>query len=236
MFDRTVEIKPSSGMVIKHYTIGEERAPLLVFDNVVENPQLLVELASEANFAPMGRFFPGVRAMAPKAYQHFLLRNVLPHLKGHFFEGKPQFKFSMCHYSLVTTHPDQLSMLQRIPHFDSVESNGLASVHYLFKGNLGGTAFYRHRKTGYESVDESRKEHYFRSLEEENDGPNLPGPEYINGDTPLYKQIMNVEAVFNRFIIYRRNSLHSGSLGKEFIPDPNPRTGRISINTFIDLV
>lgn len=236
MLGRTIDIKPNNEISLQHYSIGRERAPLFVFDNAVENPQLLVDLASDASFAPMGRFFPGVRAAAPRDYQHFLLQHVLPRLQGHFFGGAPRFRFVMCHYSLVTTHPSQLSMVQRIPHFDSVESNGLASVHYLFKGDLGGTAFYRHRKTGYESVDESRKESYFRSLEEENDGPNLPGPAYINGDTALYDRIMNVDAVYNRLIIYRRNSLHSGALDKNFIPDLNPLTGRISINTFIDVV
>jgi hypothetical protein len=236
MLDSAVTLRLNPEMSVQKYSIGEERAPLLVFDNVVENPQELVAAATRSNFAPMGRFFPGVRAPAPLAYQQLLLEHLLPLLEGHFFDSAPQFKFLMCHYSLVTTPPSQLGMLQRIPHFDSVESNGLASVHYLFKENLGGTAFYRHRKTGFESVDESRREQYFRSLEGENDGPNLPGPEYINGDTALYEQIMNVEAVFNRLIIYRRNSLHSGSLGPDFIPDPNPLTGRISINTFIDIL
>lgn len=236
MLKQQSEIYPSANVEIKSYRIGREQAPLLVFDNLVENPQVLIDEAGRANFAAMGRFFPGVRAPAPRAYQQFLLRYLLPHLNGHFFEGNPKLKFAMCHYSLVTTPPSQLNMVQRIPHFDSVESNGLASVHYLFKESLGGTAFYRHKKTGYENVDESRREHYFRSLEEENDGPNLPGPEYINGSTALYEQIMNVEPVFNRLIIYRRNSLHSGSIDKDFIPDPNPLTGRISINTFIDIL
>jgi hypothetical protein len=35
-------------------------------------------------------------------------------------------------------------------------------------------------------------------------------------------------------LIYRRNSLHSGAIGKDFIPDRNPATGRLSINCFID--
>lgn len=236
MYDEAFDLRLGSDMSVTKFSIGEERAPLLIFDNVVENPQLLIDKAAMTRFAPLGKFFPGVRAPAPTAYQQFFFAHLRPYLEGHFFTGSPQFKFSMCHYSLVTTHPSQLSMIQRIPHFDSVESNGLASVHYLFQGNLGGTAFYRHKKTGFESVDDSRKERYFRSLEGENDGPNLPDPEYINGDTALYEQIMNVEAVFNRLIIYRRNSLHSGSIGKDFTPDPNPLTGRMSINTFIDIV
>src|SRR5690606_25695051 len=119
-------------------------------------------------------------------------------------------------------------LLQRIPHFDSLEREGLATVHYLFRGNLGGTAFYRHRKTGFESIDASRRDAYFRSLESENDGPNMPGPGYINGDTPLYEQIAKQEGVFNRMLVYPRNILHSGCIDRNFVPDPNPRTGRLS--------
>lgn len=231
-----VELKLNPEMSVQKYSIGAEKAPLLIFDNIVENPQGLVEAAARSRFAPLGHFFPGVRAPAPLVYQQFLQTHCMPLLEGHFFSDAPQFKFLMCHYSLVTTHPSQLSMIQRIPHFDSTESNGLASVHYLFKEDFGGTAFYRHRKTGFESVDESRKEQYLRSLEGENGGPNMPGPEYINGDTALYEQIMNVDAFFNRLIIYRRNSLHSGSIEKDFSPGPDLLSGRLSINTFIDVV
>jgi hypothetical protein len=231
-----VEVKLNPDMSVQKYSFGAEKAPLLVFDNVVENPQELIEVAARSRFAPLGRFFPGVRAPAPMAYQQFLLTHLLPLLDGHFFAGAPKFKFLLCHYSVVTTPPSQLSMVQRIPHFDSTEGNGLASVHYLFKKGFGGTAFYRHRKTGFESVDESRKEQYLRSLEGENGGPNMPGPEYINGDTALYEQIMNVDAFFNRLIIYRRNSLHSGAIEKDFVPGPDLLAGRLSINTFIDVV
>jgi len=38
----------------------------------------------------------------------------------------------------------------------------LACVHYLFKQNHGGTAFYRHRRTGFEVVTQERKAEYFR--------------------------------------------------------------------------
>ena len=61
---------------------------------------------------------------------------------------------SMCDYSLVSTPAQELAPPQRIPHVDSLAKSGLATIHYLFKANLGGTAFYRHRRTGFESIDE----------------------------------------------------------------------------------
>jgi len=133
----------------------------------------------------------------------------------------------------VTTPTGQLAPLQRIPHIDSVDSNGLASVHYLFKRDHGGTAFYRHRSTGFEYVDASRQLEYLGHVEVEKAGPNSAPAAYIVGDTPLYEQIAVQDGVFNRLLMYRRTTLHSGSLAPGFVPDPDPRTGRLSINAFL---
>lgn len=216
--------------------IGREQAPLLVIDEFVADAERLVRRAVSKQFTPSTRFFPGVRVEAPLAYQQ-LFSNQLrqPLLECFGLQGK-SFRFTMCHYSLVTTPAAELTPLQRIPHFDSLEPQGLASIHYLFKGNLGGTAFYRHRKTGFETIDASRQQRYFSSLENENDGADMPGAAYINGDTALFEQIARQEGVFNRMLVYRRNSLHSGSIDAHFVPDANPLTGRLSINSFFDAV
>lgn len=215
-------------------SIGHEQAPLLVIDNLVAQADALVDWSASLQFTRIGQAFPGVRAVAPEMYQQFVLQQLQPVLIEHFQLDCTELKFSMCHYSLVTTPPEQLKMIQRIPHVDSFDKNGLATIHYLFRKNLGGTAFYRHRKTGYEYIDEERKLTYFKSLEAENDTPNMPERKYINGDTKLFTQIGKQEAVFNRMLVYRRNSLHSGSIGEDFVPDKNPLTGRLSLNSFID--
>jgi hypothetical protein len=139
---------------------------------------------------------------------------------------------SMCHYSLITTPATELTPPQRIPHVDSCAKSGLATIHYLFKANLGGTAFYRHRSTGFETIDEARRAHYARALDAELAGA-APAPGYINGSSHLFEQIAKQDGVFNRMLVYRRNCLHSGCI-EASIPDPNPATGRLSINSFID--
>jgi hypothetical protein len=87
---------------------------------------------------------------------------------------------------------------------------------------------------GYEYLDESRRPIYSRVLEAECAGLDCPAAEYINGDTRIFEQIARAEGVFNRMLIYRRNSLHSGAIERAFVPDANARTGRLSINSFID--
>ena len=228
-----MELKPHPDQVVRRLTIGREQAPLLVIDNVVANADDLLELAAGKILSDDTTYFPGVRAKAPLSYQRFILEQFHGLFVEYFGLTGVTLRFTACHFSLVTTPPERLKHLQRIPHVDSAAGNELAFVHYLFKNDLGGTAFYRHRSTGFEVVDYSRKLHYFEEVERENNGPNKAPPEYINGDTPLYEQVGRQDGVFNRMLVYRRNSLHSASLRRDFVADANPRTGRISINGFL---
>jgi hypothetical protein len=219
---------------IEKRSLGREGAPLLVIDNFVAQPERLVKKALTAPFSSGGRFYPGIRSKAPPSYEQFLATRLQPLLAEHFGLVSPTLRLSMCHFSLVTTPAAQLEPMQRIPHVDSLSRDGFASIHYLFKAPLGGTAFYRHRATGYESLDEVRGPEYFRALEAESAGPNRPEVKYINGDTSIFERIASLDGVFNRMLVYRRNSLHSGSIAGDFEPDADPRTGRLSINSFID--
>lgn len=218
---------------LQKLTLGAEHAPLLIVDNFVSAPEELMQAAVRKPFSPAASYFPGLRVKASLSYQELYsqLRSTLHEMFE--LEG-PMLRFSMCHYSLVTTPPDQLALPQRIPHADSLARTGLAAIHYLFKADHGGTAFYRHRQTGYEYVDESRQKRYLECIRQELAGPDQPPPGYINGDTPLFERIAAADGLFNRLLIYRRNSLHSGSISKDFVPDPNPLTGRLSINSFMD--
>jgi hypothetical protein len=217
---------------VQRLHIGREAAPLLMIDNLVKEPEALVEIAATKIYSDAQSFYPGVRAKVPLSYQHFLLQELRPHFDELFGLRGRQLRFTECNFSLVTTPHERLAYLQRIPHVDSVVNEELAMIHYLFRGNFGGTAFYRHRSTGYEYVDRPRQIGYLNQVEVEKAGPNSAPAEYINGDTPLYEQIARQDGVFNRLLVYRRTTLHSGSMARGFIPDPNPRTGRLSINGF----
>jgi hypothetical protein len=207
-----------------------------VIDQAVADPDRLVRKAAGGHFTPQGTLFPGLRIRAPLSYEAFLEQLLRPLLAPHF--GLPaggRFAFPMCHYSLVTLPPDRLAFLQRVPHVDSVQGNGLATMHYLFRGDWGGTAFYRHRATGFESVDESRQAGYFATLEQESRREQVADG-YIRGDSPLFERIDAADGVFNRLVVYRRNSLHSGDIDNARIPPADALAGRLSINSFIDIL
>ncbi|MDH5822365.1 DUF6445 family protein [Luteimonas sp. RD2P54] len=228
-------LRPHPRQRIDRQSLGAEGAPLLVIDNLVSDPERLVRRAAARHFVGQQSMFPGIRTPAPLSYQGFLQQLLTP-LLPEFGMTPGRFAYPMAHYSLVTQAPGTLAFLQRVPHIDSVSANGLATVHYLFRGDWGGTAFYRHRRTGFESIDEARREEYFHCLEDESRGEHAPPGGYIGGDTELFERIGQVEGVFNRMVVYRRNSLHSGDIDNERVPPPDPITGRLSINTFIDVL
>jgi hypothetical protein len=221
------------GQRVQISSIGREQAPLLVVDNLVADPDALVEVAASKIFAGAPSFYPGMRCKAPLTYQRFILDELRPVIDETFGSARRQLRFTECNFCVVTTPHEGLAYLQRLPHVDSLEHGELAMIHYLFRSNLGGTAFYRHRDTGYEYVDKARKSDYFSRVEAEKAGPNAAPARYIDGDTPLYEQVARQDGVFNRLLMYRRTSLHSGSMAADFVPDPNPRTGRLSINAFL---
>jgi hypothetical protein len=218
---------------VQKLTIGREQAPLLVFDNLVAEAGQLVEIAAAKPYGGVESYYPGIRAKTPLTYQQFVLENLRDLFVEYFGLAGRSLRFTACHFSLVTTPPEKLAHLQRIPHIDSLNGNELAFIHYLFTRDMGGTAFYRHRSTGFEVIDQARRDQYYSAVEEEKNGPNKPAQGYIGGDTALYEQICWQDGVFNRMLVYRRNSLHTARFGSEFVTDPNPRIGRLSINGFI---
>jgi hypothetical protein len=229
-----LELHPD--LSVQQVELGTEGAPLLIVDQFVADPDRLVSKAARSHFIPIGRMFPGIRARAPANYENLLAEFLAPRLQACFGIAPGSLTFPLCHYSLVTRPAASLTFLQRIPHIDTAGGYGLATVHYLFRGDWGGTAFYRHRKTGYETIDEPRLDEYSRSLRQEESEQNAATAGYIDGDTALFEQIASVDGVFNRMIVYRRNSLHSGSIDNGRVPPADAGAGRLSINTFIDVL
>jgi hypothetical protein len=239
-----MHLVPHPELRVRKLHIGREQAPLLVIDNFVANAEQLVDAAVGKRFTAITEYFPGIRVKAPLLYKRYFIDQLQDLLFDFFRLRGTTLTFSVCYYSLVTTPGKALLPIQRVPHIDTTNGNGLASVHYLFKRDLGGTAFYRHRKTGFEYVDAGREKQYYRILGEETGHARTgfaassyaPPAAYINGDTPLFEQIAVEQGLFNRLLVYRRNSLHSGAIDTSFVPDSNPLTGRLSINSFIDVV
>ena len=58
---------------IRRATIGNEGAPLLVIDDLMANPEALVDLAATKVFGDVASFYPGIRAKVPLTFQQHIL-------------------------------------------------------------------------------------------------------------------------------------------------------------------
>lgn len=212
---------------------GREEQPLIEVTDALADPALVVEIAARHRFSPIGAFFPGVRAAVSEAIAMPLVEPLMDSLVSSFALNRSP-RYRECYLSIVTHAPVSLAPIQRLPHFDGVEPERLAVLLYLDRSERGGTAFYRQRTTGFESVDASRFETYRDNLEFEIGRSGLPEPRYIAEDTELFTQTHRTAGHFNSMVIYRGNTLHCACLPFEFIPDPDPRNGRLTLNLFLD--
>jgi Family of unknown function (DUF6445) len=214
--------------------IGAEREAVVVVDNFLSSPQLLIDYAAEHSAFDVvsDTFYPGSRAPAPPIYC-FVLRAFLGTLIGEAF-GLPDSSITgeISHFSVVTTPPQKLQIVQRMPHFDNTNPKQLALLHYLCGPEQGGTSFYRHRRTRFEYIDEARIPAYRNAVTADLALLGPPPAQYICGDDPLFERTASFDAAFNRVLIYRSINLHSADIGSMFHFDANPRSGRLTANTF----
>jgi hypothetical protein len=210
---------------------GEEREPVVVIDGFAPDPARFVADAGFLAFKPIGPHYPGVRAVVAPAMMRDLLAALAPVIAEVF--GEPAVEVIDAFYSLVTTAPSALAPIQRLPHFDGVERERLALLHFLSRDERSGTAFYRHRATGFETVTAERLRVYRQALAADLDRFGMPVPDYIAGDTPIFGQIAQHQGVFNRAILYRSNTLHCAAIPRDMAFVADPAAGRLTVNTFL---
>ncbi len=230
----SLDFRPHSQITSRVDYVGRERSAVIVIDNFSHDPEsLIAHAAALAPFASAERtFYPGVRAPVPLPFVQAVHAYLDGALRAAFALGDQTVLSGAWEFSLVTTPPADLGLRQRLPHIDSTNPGNLALLLYLCPSEHGGTSFYRHRKTGFETISETRFDLYEDTLKSELEAVGRPQG-YINGDTAIYERIANYEAVFNRMLIYRGRNLHSASIAPGFTFDPDPRTGRLTLNLFL---
>jgi len=218
---------------IETHRVGREQQPLAVIDDFAPDPAALRNAAIGAEFGPAGHHYPGLRASLPPEYLPGQLQ-VIGAALGKLFPWPGRVEVIGASFSIVTTAPADLTIVQRIPHCDAFDAERIALIHYL-SADTDGTAFYRHRSTGFETVDQARQPIYFGQLDAEmrHNGP--PPAAYIAGDSPLFEQIMAVPARHNRALLYPSFLLHSGSIAPDAMLSPDPARGRLTVTAFLSV-
>ena len=210
---------------------GADRQPVVVIDGFSGMADRLRDQATKAEYQPGGAAYPGIRAWADPSYLD-RRRGLMFEVLQKVFGIRRGIKLEASTFSLVTKRADDLSPGQRRPHYDGSEAGLIAVMHYLLGPESGGTAFYRHRATGFEAITPERQARYEDAAQAE-DHSGEPGPAYHYGDNDRYEMIGEIEAQPDRFILYRGWSLHSGVIPKSASLSADPAKGRLTINMFL---
>jgi len=217
------------------YTVerfGQEREPVVIIDDFFSDLEALRQDAASKSYQKLGPFYPGIRAQANPNYlgeRMALLTEVLKNI----FDWQTRAELTECAYSLVTTPRAELTPIQRLPHYDGTDAGRLAVLHYLSGPETGGTSFYRHQATRYETVTEDRFERYKSTLADEIGEFGLPPQKYVDEGKPQFTLIGRIACKPNRCILYRGITLHSGYIPSDMPLYVNPTKGRLTINTFL---
>ena len=215
-------------------TIGTEAQPLVVLDDFAPDPNALRSFAATAEFTPARNHFPGVRADLPETYLATQLPLIAAAAAQAFGRTGPVSVVDAS-FSIVSTPPDELTIPQRLPHVDAFTADRIALVHYLSPQGGDGTAFFRHRATGFERIDEARRELFFHHLELAMRHGGVPPPAYVLGDTPLFESVHIEHARYNRALLYRSWNIHSGAISAATTLSPDPVEGRLTVTAFLSI-
>ncbi|QDZ08307.1 hypothetical protein FPZ24_13140 [Sphingomonas panacisoli] len=217
---------------IRH--IGSANSPLIVIDGFSGDVEAIVDQAAAmAPFPAAARGqYPGLRRIiAPgesaAGYVSHTLKTVAPLIFAEF--GVKRFDVHYASFSMVTVDPAELLPQQRVPHFDSTHPGYIAILHYLRTSPESGTAFYRQRATGIDTVDEDNVGAFAAAADEAAAG----SAGYIRDSNEAFERIAMVEAVPDRLVIYPGRLLHSGLVSHDPNFSDDPRVGRLTANLFI---
>jgi hypothetical protein len=215
---------------------GADLNPVVVVDCFTGKRREIIDIAAAMTpFPPSaGDMYPGVRRMiarsdeAASAYVAQLLEGAAPLIGGGF--DADAFDLIEASFSIVTARPEALAPEQRAPHFDSTDPCCLAVVHYLSDMPPAGTAFYRQRATGIETVSAGNVDSFVTTAKRT--AREIPRA-YIEGSNDHYEEIGRIEGVPDRLAVYRCAALHSGVIPPETPLSGDPRIGRLTANIFI---
>lgn len=180
-----------------------------------------------------GNAYPGPELRMPQAITDALHTFLIRHLGSRFGLSRSLSGYSRL--AMVTWPPQQLQPWQWICHRDRLRARPdefvLASVLYLFHDpGLGGTAFYRARRSEAET---ERMVH---------DSVEMPAdqfagcygiePGYLRGSNDWFERVLSVPPRWNRLIAYDGSRFHCSDIAAPDRLSDDPALGRLTLNGF----
>ncbi len=237
MQDPIFEVNRDASLSLRQ--VGHERTPVLVFDDfAVDTAALRAHACAESDYGPDDSSrYPGVRAKLPRAYVLTVLgslQNLL--VQAYHVPARLRMRVVNAVYSLVTTRETALHPGQCHPHFDSTGTYYLAVLHYLNEGPFCDTGLFRHRDTGFETIDEERLATYGEARQARFDREGLPAQAYLRDSNDAFELYHRIEYRPNRLVVYPGRLLHSALVDPGRDIGADPRTGRLTANLFVDFL
>lgn len=228
-------ISPESRMTVQY--VGIERTPVVILDDFLLDSQTLIQYAQHnVKFESItSTLYPGIRTILPKEYVLTTLQALFKKLYEIFeIPTHMALKPLGIYYSLLNLSPAELASMQRIPHFDTNRTFYLALLHYLNPKPHGGTGFFRHIETGFERINEQRSARYLDVVKGQLDDIDRDCKGYCIESNRYFELYHQIDYQPNRMLIYPGNLLHSGIVDLATDIDPNPVTGRLTANMFVE--
>jgi hypothetical protein len=235
MQNAAIQLNPKSSLQV--LSVGEERTPVLVIDNFALDTGDVVDYA--CHFAKFGAdatsAYPGIRTALTRGYVATALNALYP-LLAELYSVPASLKMTPRNavYSLINTPENELRLLQRLPHFDSSDPYFFAITHYLGAGEFGGTGFYRHKPTGFETVTGSRLAQYIEAGDRYIAEHGEPPQRYFGAGDDHFELYAQVDYRPNRLLAYPGSMLHSGLVEPGRDINADPRSGRLTANVFVE--
>jgi hypothetical protein len=216
--------------------VGEEKTPIFSLDDYMIDVQDSIKHACQfGNFTQADTYYPGVRCELPNDYVFTVLTS-LTGLIRKIYDIPAQLNPSIRagYYSLVNTSPAKLDIKQRIPHYDGFEPYRYALLHFLNPEPHGGTAFYRHKSTGFENIYQGNEKEYWAAFDAFTLQFGEPNRDYIVKSDTQYERIAQLSYKQNRLALYPSTLLHSGIIEPKTDISSDPHTGRLTANIFLN--
>ena len=230
-------IQPNPKADLKLKRVGIEQTPVIIIDDFAVETVAIRDAAQRAiDYGPDPHSaYPGLRTNLPREYYVPVLNSIYKLLyKAYAVPQELAMRPVNTVYSLITTAEPDLILSQRVPHFDSTDPFYLAILHYLAEGDYCDTGLFRHRPTGFERIGKARLDSFIKSSAAFQAQHGEPAPAYIKDSNEHFELFDRIEYCPNRLVVYPGNLLHSGLVNPAKDIDPNPATGRLTANIFVN--
>lgn len=230
-------IEVNKNASLKIITVGNDQTPVIIIDDfAVDTKNIIDNACNNSNYGiDNNSFYPGLRSKLPKDYVISALQKVY---KGicHVYNIPLQLQLNPqdTYYSLITKPKEELSLIQRMPHFDTSRPYYFAVLHYLNDKPHGNTGLFRHIPTGLEKIDDDNVDHYLNSAQTFIDQHGEPEQEYCTSTSDHFELYHEIEYKPNRLVIYPGHLLHSTIVSPDTDINSDPSTGRLTANIFIE--